>query len=59
MIRRFMSLSPPKPNASPEKIAVSFKDQSLTYAELDERSNQLAHYLIGLEWGLNPSSVFM
>ncbi|MEB4212378.1 non-ribosomal peptide synthetase, partial [Mycobacterium sp. 94-17] len=32
---------------TPEAVAVSFADQTLTYRELDEASNQLAHYLIG------------
>ena len=31
--------------ATPEKIAVSFEAQTLTYQELHQRSNQLAHYL--------------
>ena len=31
---------------SPEAIAVIFQDQQLTYAELDERANQLANHLI-------------
>lgn len=31
--------------ATPEATAVVFEDESLTYRELDERSNQLAHYL--------------
>ncbi|MGA9883687.1 MAG: amino acid adenylation domain-containing protein [Candidatus Acidiferrales bacterium] len=30
---------------TPEEIAVEFSDQRLTYRELDERANQLAHYL--------------
>lgn len=30
---------------TPEKIAVSFEGQTLTYKELHQRSNQLAHYL--------------
>jgi amino acid adenylation domain-containing protein len=30
---------------TPEKIAVSFEGQTLTYQELHQRSNQLAHYL--------------
>jgi amino acid adenylation domain-containing protein len=30
---------------SPNSIAIEFEDQSLTYQELNERSNQLAHYL--------------
>jgi len=32
-------------SATPERIAVVFEQQELTYRELDERSNQLAHYL--------------
>jgi len=31
---------------SPEKIALEFHDQRLTYQELNARANQLAHYLI-------------
>jgi amino acid adenylation domain-containing protein len=31
--------------ATPEKSAVRFEDDELTYAELDERANRLAHYL--------------
>ena len=30
---------------SPEAIAITFKQQPLTYAELNQRANQLAHYL--------------
>ncbi len=30
---------------TPEAIAVVCEDEELTYRELDERSNQLAHYL--------------
>ena len=29
----------------PDAIALSFRDQHLTYAELNQRANQLAHYL--------------
>ncbi len=31
---------------SPDGIAVQFRDHVLTYAELNEKSNQLSHYLI-------------
>lgn len=31
---------------TPDSIALWFEDQSLTYRQLDERANQLAHYLI-------------
>jgi amino acid adenylation domain-containing protein len=30
---------------SPDAIAVTFEDQQLTYSELDQRANQLAHHL--------------
>ena len=30
----------------PDAIALSFKDQTLTYGELEKRSNRLAHYLL-------------
>lgn len=35
----------------PDAIAITFKDQSLTYAALNQRANQLAHYLIQLGIG--------
>lgn len=37
----------------PERTAVSFEDQSLTYRELNERANQLAHHLKKLGVGPN------
>jgi len=40
---------------TPEATALVFKDQSLTYAELNERANKLAHHLIGL--GVQPDSL--
>jgi amino acid adenylation domain-containing protein/non-ribosomal peptide synthase protein (TIGR01720 family) len=36
---------------TPEAIAVVFKDQQLTYQELNQRANQLAHYLRRLDVG--------
>ena len=36
----------------PESIALIFNDQHLTYTELNQRSNQLAHYLMSL--GVGP-----
>jgi non-ribosomal peptide synthetase component F/thioesterase domain-containing protein/acyl carrier protein len=38
---------------TPDAIAVEFKDEHLTYRELDERANQLAHYLqtLGVQLG--------
>ncbi|WP_284332129.1 non-ribosomal peptide synthetase, partial [Dyella flagellata] len=38
--------------ASPDEIAATAGDQSLTYAELDARANQLAHHLTDL--GVGP-----
>ena len=35
----------------PDTIALAFKDQSLTYSELNQRANQLAHYLNSLGIG--------
>ncbi|PAU75284.1 amino acid adenylation domain-containing protein [Halomonas salipaludis] len=40
--------------ATPETEALVFDDQSLSYAELNARANQLAHYLIGL--GVQPET---
>ncbi|MGB7293372.1 MAG: amino acid adenylation domain-containing protein [Thermodesulfobacteriota bacterium] len=37
---------------TPNNIAVVFEDEQLTYRELNERANQLAHYLI--ELGVGP-----
>jgi amino acid adenylation domain-containing protein len=37
---------------TPDGIAVTFEDQSLTYEELNQRANQLAHYLRSL--GVQP-----
>jgi amino acid adenylation domain-containing protein len=37
---------------TPDAIAVSFQDQQLTYRELNNRANQLAHYLQNL--GVKP-----
>ncbi|MBO3462590.1 non-ribosomal peptide synthetase [Aetokthonos hydrillicola Thurmond2011] len=36
---------------TPDKIAVIFEDQQLTYYELDQKANQLAHYLQSLGVG--------
>lgn len=37
--------------ATPDAVAVSFEGQSLTYAQLNERSNRIAHRLIALNSG--------
>ncbi|MEH2307104.1 amino acid adenylation domain-containing protein [Nostoc sp.] len=34
---------------TPDKIAVVFEDQSLSYQELNQKANQLAHYLLELK----------
>jgi len=36
---------------TPNAVALIFEGQKLTYAELNERANQLAHYLLGLGVG--------
>ena len=40
---------------SPEKVAVHFREQQLTYAELNARANQLAHHLRNL--GVGPDTL--
>ncbi len=32
--------------AQPDALAISFEDENLSYADLEEKSNQLAHYLL-------------
>ena len=39
----------------PNAVAVSYEEHNLTYAELDERANQLAHYL--QKMGIGPESL--
>ncbi len=41
----FHQLFETQASQTPDAIAVVFDDRSLTYRELDQRSNQLAHYL--------------
>jgi amino acid adenylation domain-containing protein len=41
--------------ATPEAIALVYQDEQLTYAELNERANHLAHYL--RESGIGPESL--
>jgi amino acid adenylation domain-containing protein len=40
---------------TPNHVAATFKNQSLTYSELNRRANQLAHYLI--KSGVRPGSL--
>src|SRR5690606_35668079 len=43
-----------KAEQAPDRIALVFDGQSLTYSELDARANQLAHHLI--ERGVGPGT---
>jgi len=36
---------------TPDNIALVFEDRQLTYRELNQQANQLAHYLLGLKTG--------
>ncbi|KAF9949138.1 hypothetical protein BGZ65_007562, partial [Modicella reniformis] len=40
---------------TPQATALVFMDQSLSYSELNERANRLAHYLVGL--GVQPDTL--
>lgn len=40
---------------TPEAVAVEFEDQTLTYAQLNARANQMAHYLIAA--GIQPGTM--
>jgi amino acid adenylation domain-containing protein len=41
---------------TPEHIAIKFRDRELTYRELNEQSNQLAHYLIN-NYSIEPDDL--
>ncbi|MDX3853441.1 non-ribosomal peptide synthetase [Streptomyces sp. AK02-01A] len=42
---------------SPDREAVVFGDTRLTYRQVDERSNQVAHWLLGAEMGVRPQEL--
>lgn len=46
MNKSFIDIFREQVQKSPDNIAVAFEGCALTYLELDERSNQLAHYLV-------------
>ncbi len=41
---------------TPDNIALVFEDKSMTYKELNEKANQLAHYLVE-EKGIKPNDI--
>ncbi|MEU3186546.1 amino acid adenylation domain-containing protein [Streptomyces sp. NPDC006923] len=43
---------------SPDSEAVVFGDTRLTYRDVDERANQLAHWLLGPGMGVRPRQLF-
>src|SRR5207249_9101969 len=51
--KRLHQLFEQQSERSPEAVAVVFEDQQLTYQELNNRSNQVAHYLRKLGVGPN------
>jgi amino acid adenylation domain-containing protein len=53
--RRVHELIEAQVGSAPDAIALIYEDQQLTYAELNTRANQLAHYLRGL--GVGPEVV--
>ncbi|MER5357252.1 amino acid adenylation domain-containing protein [Streptomyces sp. NPDC002785] len=42
---------------SPDREAVVFRDTTLTYREVDERANQVAHWLLGPDMGVRPQEL--
>ncbi|HEY0682983.1 MAG TPA: amino acid adenylation domain-containing protein [Steroidobacter sp.] len=49
--KRMQDLFSENAQRTPDAVAVVYGDQSLTYREIDERSNQLGHHLEGLGVG--------
>jgi tyrocidine synthetase-3 len=52
----FLGLFAAQVRRVPEQVAVSFEDISFTYKELDEKTNQLANYLLQ-EYALQPDDL--
>ncbi|MCK5924695.1 MAG: amino acid adenylation domain-containing protein, partial [Methylococcales bacterium] len=44
-------------DATPDKIALVFEEKSLTYQQLNQQANQLAHYLKGLKTPKNKTLI--
>lgn len=54
--RRLHSVFEAACDRTPSATALEWADHTLTYAELDARANQLAHFLHGLGIGRGPGS---
>ncbi|MGD0404947.1 MAG: amino acid adenylation domain-containing protein [Candidatus Acidiferrales bacterium] len=53
--RSLHSLFEAQASRTPEQVALVFEDENITYRELNERSNQLAHYL--QKQGIAPNAL--